>query len=926
VDSNDIVHVAWQHYKYSSRPSRYYERAIKYSNNSGGSWSTPYDVEIFNDSSRSYYQYRPSIAVDSLDNIHITWYGYPSTSLTTYNIRYRKLDAATGWKITQNLTSSTSGSQYYTCIVADVNDNLHVIWRASPSPYRIKYIKWDAKTESWGSEEEITGDNYYCYYPTISTDSRGYLYASWRGRPYPSGSYSTYLSYNKGLGWSEPEIIYSGGYYQSLLGHGPNCYPEGAAMVWSGPGKFYSTEDFYIGHRMERTDYKVKFDITLDNVPPWIVIPDKVEYLPDDTIKLPAHLSDQGSDDLYLTIDWGDGTSTRASTLYKWYNNDLTPEPGYDTATGKIHSALNGTAPFMVDPELYHKYMIPGKYMINMTIWDDDEWNWGEVGTNYSLPVEILSPFRVKEVVVRELEKLLPGRLGYVGYDSLELKYVGVIDPTLLVYNHISRPPFYWETKLLMSQCNVKTNTTIFIDASFLDEGMFGDKLILKLYNDCSGGNRSLIDVTDIPTAYTCLEPLKINQRYGNYVVTNFTRKEGMSYHHYSQFALKTEDALDHVLRSINRDPRQYWAWWCGYTFYRGLWVDDMHVDPQFGLVVFSEERAAVLDLMEVLKNCLDPKGVSEITFKYNGGTYGCSKVDVEIYFLSDFWWGGWQWYDAAYDLPLGESFTINASGLSSGMLPDRVMLRIYHSTSGKLLDTIYIRTSGEWFLEVEPGNLYSDFEITSSTLILGDDSEWDTWWGGDSDWWDWFFGFWYWEDEDFRSSSCGWEPDDCYDADAAREEKKRLCSNLTIIKQLINMMVGADDMLARFAYSDAENVTVLNAENEDEYMYHLKWSKRYWYRGYMHYKKGRPHRAITDFKQAWKHAILATKWANKNPTDPTPGDDMADPVNEDCMPVDECGNPQYEPRIKQPWWMFWYFSWCTCRSFCDTKLETCCS
>jgi hypothetical protein len=167
--------------------------------------------------------------------------------------------------------------------------------------------------------------------------------------------------------------------------------------------------------------------------------------------------------------------------------------------------------------------------------------------------------------------------------------------------------------------------------------------------------------------------------------------------------------------------------------------------------------------------------------------------------------------------------------------------------------------------------------------LILGDDSEWDTWWGGDSDWWDWFFGFWYWEDEDFRSSGCGWEPDDCYDKDAAREEQKRLCTNLTIIKQLINMLVKADDMLARVAYSDAENATVLNAENEDEYMYHYKWSKRYWYRGYDNYKKGRPHRAITDFKKAWKHAILATKWANKNPADPTPGGDMADPVNEDC-------------------------------------------
>ncbi|MHC4753192.1 MAG: DUF7467 domain-containing protein, partial [Planctomycetota bacterium] len=678
-----------------------------------------------------------------MNNVHIAWYGYHSSASTsTYNILYRKLDALSGWDSITPITAETSSTYagYRPCITADKSDNVHVVWYqriSGGSYYEIRYRMYDSSTSSWGAIEDVTsGSSYYQYYPSVGTDARGHIYVAWQGgTAYPYKIYMTKKNPLIGT-WTDPVLITDGPsytsaqYYASTMDFNSNGFPyEGMGIAWAGyvSGRyntmFFSTDDFFAGLTVEKTDFKVKFDVTVINVPPVIIMPDKVEYLPDERIKLQIHLNDQGSDDLYFTIDWGDVTGgTGPLEVHKWYNNDVSPEPGYSTLTGEIHSALNGTAPFMVDPELYHRYMEPGNFMINMTIWDDDEWNWGEKGTNFSIPVEVLTPFRIKEVVVRELEKLLPGRLGYVGYDSLELKYVGVIDPTLLVYNHISRPPFYWETKLLMSQCNVKTNTTIFIDASFLDEGMFGDKLILKLYNDCSGGNRSLIDVTEIPTAYTCLEPLKINQRYGNYVVTNFTRKEGMSYHHYSQFALKTEDALDHVLRSINRDPRrgygwwhQYWAWWCGYTFYRGLWVDDMRVDPQFGLVVFSEERAAVLDLMEVLKNCLDPKGVSEITFKYNGGTYGCSKVDVEIYFLSDFWWGGWQWYDAAYDLPLGESFTINASGLSSGMLPDRVMLRIYHSTSGKLLDTIYIRTSGEWFLEVEPGNLYGDFEITSS-------------------------------------------------------------------------------------------------------------------------------------------------------------------------------------------------------------------
>jgi hypothetical protein len=252
-------------------------------------------------------------------------------------------------------------------------------------------------------------------------------------------------------------------------------------------------------------------------------------------------------------------------------------------------------------------------------------------------------------------------------------------------------------------------------------------------------------------------------------------------------------------------------------------------------------------------------------------------------------------------------------------------MLRVHHATTGGLLDTIYLRTSGEWFLEVEPGNIYGAFEITDSTLLIGNSTAWDTWWGGDMDWWDWFFGFWYWEEEKFRAGgSCEWEPGECFDPDAAREEKARVCGNLTILKQVINMRVVADDMLARFAHIDAENSTVADPENDDEYMYHLKWGQRYWWRGYDNYNKGRPHRAISDFKIAWKYAIMAQKWANKGSEDAEPGDgDFADPCG-GCGGTDECGNPEYEPVVKDPWWMWWYFNDCTSTSLCMYRLEHC--
>jgi hypothetical protein len=710
---------------------------------------------------------------------------------------------------------------------------------------------------------------------------------------------------------------YMYGYYPNIMGHGRYSYPmQGAALVYSaysGSGYdclFYSTDDFWMGQTFERTDYKTKFRVSSQNLPPWVIAPSVVSFYPGEEGDLPIQLRDQGSDDIYCTLDWGDGSTPEPISAF--YNNDVSPEPVYLPN----HTALSGEAPFTVeDPGYAHTYYVSGKYNVNITLWDDDMWAHKEPGVEFTVVAHVLSPYEIKEKAVELLESILPGRTDWIGYDTLTLKYLSSEeDTTILVYNHIAQPPFYYETRLLVTFCDVEYGDDLFINASFLPEGKFGTKLILKMYNE----TRGLIDQTEIGTVYTCLEPIKIGQTYGPYEVVDFTRLKGTTYHHYSKFALRTEDALDHILRSINKDPRrgygswhEYWAWWCGFTYTRGLWVDEMHLDPQFGLVVFCEERAAVLNLMEVLKNCLNPQGVKDLTFKYQGA----EKVDVEIYTLSDWWFGGWNWFDAAYDLLPGESFTIDGSSLSGGKLTDRIMMRVYDVSSGKLLDTIYVRTSGEWFLEVEPGNIYGDFLITDSTLILGGDAEWDTWWGGDMNWWDWFFGFWYWEEENYR---CGWEVDECYDPVAANEEKARICSNLTLIKQVINMLEKADEMLVVIALMDAQSTTVMNSSYQDEYDYHLSWAKRYGFRANDNANKGRPHRSINDYKSAWKHCILAMKWALRNPSDPEPGSDMEDPCSEACA-KGEC-----EPGATGPWWMHWYAKYVGCCNRCHFKSSQC--
>jgi hypothetical protein len=628
VDSKDTVHIV-AYGRSSSTSTAYYN--IHYVNRtSTGTWSA---LTLVTTDTVNRYHYYPSIAIDTKDNVHVAWNGRTATSTSYYQLQYRMKSGATGAWGTKQVLTSASYYQYYACIVTDLNDNVHIAWHGD-SPYKMKYIRYNASSSSWDSIETVVQETYN-YYPSISVDQRGFVYVAWYGgttSPYkirlsrktnPVGTWSTPITMS-----DAPQLANGYQYYPSLMGHGPDEYPlNGAAMVWSGytgssyDTHFTTTDDFWTGQTFEATGNKIKFSVQANNAKPDIICPNEVIFMPDEDTKLPVQLADMGSDDLYFQLDWGDGsTPTRAwSPIRKFYNNDVSPEPVYPPT----HSALNGTAPFEVDPGESHTYYNSGTYTVNMTAWDDDMWMNKEPGVNMQITARVLTPYEIKEKTVEILEKILPGRLEYIGYETLELRYLGEDNGTVMVYNNINRPPYYWETEFMVTFCNLTQGDTFLIDGTYLDEGMLGDKIILKFYDDY----HNLLDVTEINTVYTCLEPLEVDQVYGPYQVVSFNRHEGDSYHHYSQFAVKTEDALDHILRSINRDPRrgygywhQYWAWWCGFTYYRGLWVDQMHLDPDFGTVVFVEEKAAVLDLMEVLKNCIDPKGVIDLTFEYNGG------------------------------------------------------------------------------------------------------------------------------------------------------------------------------------------------------------------------------------------------------------------------------------------------------------------
>jgi hypothetical protein len=765
---------------------------------------------------------------------------------------------------------------------------------------------FDNASGKWLLVENITTNNSVSqYYPTIGIDQRRFVYVAWECADHPSMIYLSRKS-SSSINFESPILVTDGSQftgihnYPSIMGHGPNCYPKiGTALVWTGEINQVSTDVMFFTYG--QTDYKVKFNIITKNKCPELRIDDvlfRYSFEVGNTI-VDLELYDQGSDDLCLTWDWGDGTNI-SSAMY--YNNGLTPEPPYPPT----HSAFNGTAPFIVPVKLVHVYSEIKDYWLNLTLTDDDG-----CSVNKSVLIHFVTAMELKEYAIDMLEPLVPGRLDILGYRNITLQYNGGVDPILLVYNVINRMPYSYNEKLLMSFCNVQPGDILEINGSMLEVGMFGTELKLRLYDE----QHNLLDESVVDTTYSCLDYLEIGDQFGLYTVLGFEEFEDISYHHYSQYALNVENALDHTLRSLNRDPRrgygwwhEVWVWWCGYWEFRQLWIDESRLDPQYGSVVFCEERYAVRNLMEVVLNCLEPTGVAEIEFMY----LGSGVVDIEVYTLRDDWWNGtWDWIYREYDIMTGDTFRLDGSMCNSTKLGRRIMFRVFDAVSGDELDTVYVRTSGEWPLEVMPGNIYDEYwQITDSVLIIGGNyTEWHEW--GDTDWWDFYFNF-----IDYsgapnpngppNGSRCGWDVEACADPIVAAEEKARVCSNLTVLLGAIKMLVMADWVIARQALSDAENTTVANASYIDEYNYYIKIAWRYVYAGDREQNKGAPHHAISDYKNSWVHSVMALKYAFKK----NAGDLLGD-MYDQCDYTCPC-------MYSYPWWMEWYMQWSNWQNPCS--------
>lgn len=243
IDSSDNIHIVW----HDKTPGNF-EIFYKMSTNGGASWInkrltwspgdsfcpilamdtsgtlhlvwsdwTPIQEEIFykksTDGGASWMtkrlswnpgsSYRPVIAVDSSDNIHVFWH---DQSPGNYEILYKKsTDGGVSW-ITKRLTWN-SGDSWVPVIAIDSLDTIHMVWNdVSPGNYEIFYKKSTDEGMTW-TTKRLTWNYGGSWDPAISVDSLDAVHIVWHDWT-PSNAELYYKqSADGGASWSSSARI-----------------------------------------------------------------------------------------------------------------------------------------------------------------------------------------------------------------------------------------------------------------------------------------------------------------------------------------------------------------------------------------------------------------------------------------------------------------------------------------------------------------------------------------------------------------------------------------------------------------------------------------------------------------------------------------------------------------------------------------------
>jgi len=208
VDSGGNVHVAWEDSTdYAGAGT---DSDIFYKNRTS-SWSS---TDVVSTESTGISK-NPSLAVDSGGNVHVAWDDSTdyAGSGTDVDIFYKRYEVGVGWSTTEVVSTESTGYSYRPSLAVDSGDNVHVAWRDSTdyagagTDYDIFYKN---RTSSWSSTDvvstESTGTSWYL---SLAVDSGGNVHVAWGDSTDYAGSGTDQDIFykNRMSSWSSTDVV-----------------------------------------------------------------------------------------------------------------------------------------------------------------------------------------------------------------------------------------------------------------------------------------------------------------------------------------------------------------------------------------------------------------------------------------------------------------------------------------------------------------------------------------------------------------------------------------------------------------------------------------------------------------------------------------------------------------------------------------------